>query len=98
MSTTLLVIVVAVALTFDFTNGFHDTANAIATAVSTRALSPRAAVLLAAVANLGCAFLTTARAKTVGTGLIDTHLATGTAVLAALVGPITRNLRSWYFG
>jgi inorganic phosphate transporter, PiT family len=98
MSTTLVVIVVAVALAFDFTNGFHDTANAIATAVSTRALSPRAAVLLAAVANLGGAFLTTAVAKTVGKGLIDTHLATGKLVLAALIGAITWNLLTWYFG
>ncbi|HEY2935152.1 MAG TPA: inorganic phosphate transporter [Gaiellaceae bacterium] len=98
MSTTLLVIVVAVALTFDFTNGFHDTANSIATAVSTRALSPRAAVLLAAVANLGGAFLTTAVAKTVGKGLIDTHLATGKLVLAALIGAIAWNLLTWYFG
>src|SRR5947209_2448445 len=98
MSTTLLVIVVAVALTFDFTNGFHDTANAIATAVSTRALSPRAAVLLAAAANLGGAFLTTAVAKTVGKGLIDTHLATGRLVLAALLGAIAWNLLTWYFG
>ncbi len=98
MSTTLLVIVVAVALTFDFTNGFHDTANSIATAVSTRALSPRLAVLLAAVANLAGAFLTTAVAKTVGKGLIDTHLATGKLVLAALVGAIAWNLLTWYFG
>src|SRR5439155_1268624 len=98
MSTTLLVIVVAVALTFDFTNGFHDTANSIATAVSTRALSPRAAVLLAAVANLGGAFLTTAVAKTVGKGLIDTHLATGKLVLAALIGAIAWNLLTWCFG
>src|SRR5436190_16931881 len=98
MSTALLVVIVAVALGFDFTNGFHDTANSIATAVSTRALSPRAAVLLAAVANLGGAFLTTAVAKTVGKGLIDTHLATGKLVLAALIGAIAWNLLTWYFG
>ncbi len=98
MSTTLLVIVVVVALGFDFTNGFHDTANSIATAVGTRALSPRMAVLIAAVANLGGAFLTTAVAKTVGKGLIDAHLATGTTVLAALVGAIAWNLFTWYFG
>ncbi len=98
MSTPLLVIVVVVALGFDFTNGFHDTANSIATAVSTRALSPRLAVLLAAVANLAGAFLTTAVAKTVGKGLIDTHLATGTTILAALIGAIAWNLLTWYFG
>src|SRR5436190_22211544 len=98
MSTALLVVIVAVALGFDFTNGFHDTANSIATAVSTRALSPRAAVLLAAVANLGGAFLTTAVAKTVGKGLIDTHLATGKLVLAALIGAIAWNLLTWWLG
>jgi PiT family inorganic phosphate transporter len=98
MSTPLLVIVVVVALGFDFTNGFHDTANSIATAVSTRALSPRVAVLMAAVANLAGAFLTTAVAKTVGKGLIDTHLATGTTILAALIGAIAWNLLTWYFG
>ena len=63
---TLLVVVVLVALGFDFTNGFHDTANAVATSVSTRALSPRLAVAIAAVANLAGAFVTTAVAKTVG--------------------------------
>ncbi len=98
MGTTLLVVVVIVALGFDFTNGFHDTANSIATAVSTRALSPRLAVLIAAVANLAGAFLTTAVAKTVGKGLIDTHLATGQTILAALAGAIAWNLLTWYFG
>ena len=64
------------ALGFDFTNGFHDTANAVATSVSTRALSPRLAVLIASIANLAGAFVTTAVAKTVGKGIIDTNLAT----------------------
>ena len=72
----LLVVVVVVALGFDFTNGFHDTANAVATSVSTRALTPRLAVLIASVANLAGAFVTTAVAKTVGKGIIDTGLAT----------------------
>ena len=67
---TLLVVVIVVALAFDFTNGFHDTANAVATSVSTRALSPRLAVLIAAIANLAGAFVTTAVAKTVGSGVI----------------------------
>src|SRR5881409_738442 len=98
MSTTLLVIVVAVALTFDFTNGFHDTANAVATSVSTRALSPRSAVFVAAVANLAGAFVTTAVAKTVGKGLIDTGLATEKTVLAALIGAIAWNLATWWLG
>jgi len=94
----LLVVVVVVALGFDFTNGFHDTANAVATSVSTRALSPRLAVLVAAVANLGGAFVTTAVAKTVGKGIIDTGLATEETVLAALIGAIAWNLITWWRG
>ena len=95
---TLLVVVIVVALAFDFTNGFHDTANAVATSVSTRALSPRLAVLIAAVANLAGAFVTTAVAKTVGKGIIDTGLATPKTVLAALIGAIAWNLATWYVG
>src|SRR5881398_177683 len=98
MDSALLVIVVVVALGFDFTNGFHDTANAVATSVSTRALSPRMAVLVAAVANLAGAFVTTAVAKTVGKGIIDTGLATPKTVLAAVVGAIAWNLLTWWFG
>jgi PiT family inorganic phosphate transporter len=94
----LLVVVVLVALGFDFTNGFHDTANAVATSVSTRALSPRLAVLVAAVANLAGAFVTTAVAKTVGKGIIDTGLATEKTVLAALLGAIVWNLITWWLG
>jgi PiT family inorganic phosphate transporter len=94
----LLVIVVAVALGFDFTNGFHDTANAIATSVSTRALSPRLAVAVAAVANLAGALVATAVAKTVGKGIIDAGLATEKTVFAALVGAISWNLLTWWFG
>src|SRR5919199_852847 len=91
MNEILLWVVVVVALGFDFTNGFHDTANAVATSVSTRALSPRLAVLVAAVANLAGAFVTTAVAKTVGKGIIDTGL-------AALLGAIAWNLITWWFG
>ncbi len=98
METVLLVVVVAVALGFDFTNGFHDTANAVATSVSTRALSPRLAVLIAAIANLAGAFVTTAVAKTVGKGIIDTGLATEKTVLAALIGAIAWNLFTWWLG
>ena len=87
-----------VALAFDFTNGFHDTANAVATSVSTRALSPRAAVFVAAIANLAGAFVTTAVAKTVGQGIIDTNLATEKTVLAALFGAIAWNLFTWRLG
>ena len=95
---TLLVIVVAVALLFDFTNGFHDTANAVATTVSTRALSPRIAVLIAAIANLGGAFVTTAVATTIGKGIIDSGLATEKTVLAAVIGGIVWNLITWWLG
>jgi inorganic phosphate transporter, PiT family len=94
----LLVIVVVVALGFDFTNGFHDTANAVATSVSTRAMSPRVAVAVAAAANLAGAFVTTAVAKTVGKGIIDTHLANEKTILAALLGAIAWNLLTWWFG
>jgi PiT family inorganic phosphate transporter len=83
---------------FDFTNGFHDTANYVATWVGTRALSPRMAVVVSAAANLAGAFVTTAVAKTVGKGIIDTGLATETTVLAALLGAIAWNLLTWWFG
>jgi PiT family inorganic phosphate transporter len=94
----LLVVVVAVGLGFDFTNGFHDTANYVATWVGTRALSPRVAVAVSAAANLAGAFVTTAVAKTVGKGIIDTGLATEKTVLAALIGAIAWNLMTWWVG
>jgi len=95
---TLLVITVVVALVFDFTNGFHDTANAVATSISTRALSPRLAVLIAAIANLAGAFVTTAVATTIGKGIIDTGLANPRTVLAAVAGAIVWNLITWRLG
>ncbi len=95
---TLLVITVCFALAFDFTNGFHDTANAVATSVSTRAMSPRLAVLVAALANLAGAFVTTAVATTVGKGIIDSSLATPKTVLAAVIGAIVWNLLTWWLG
>jgi PiT family inorganic phosphate transporter len=95
---TLLVVVIVVALAFDFTNGFHDTANAVATTVSTRALSPRLAVLIAAAANLAGAFVTTAVAKTVGKGIIDLGHITNQTLLAALLGAIVWNLITWWLG
>ena len=98
MATTLLVVVIVVGLGFDFTNGFHDTANYVATWVGTRALSPRAAVVVSASANLAGAFVTTAVAKTVGKGIIDTGLATEQTVLAALLGAIVWNLLTWRLG
>ena len=98
MNDVLVVVVVAVALGFDFTNGFHDTANAVATSVSTRAMTPRVAVAVAAAANLAGAFVTTAVAKTVGKGIIDPGLANEKTVLAALLGAITWNLLTWWLG
>jgi len=95
-----LVVTVAVALFFTYTNGFHDSANAIATSVSTRALTPRAALAMAAVMNLAGAFLGNGVAETVSKGLIDTpHGQSGMGILfAALVGAIVWNLVTWYFG
>src|SRR5881394_1738515 len=98
MNDVLLVVVVLVALGFDFTNGFHDTANAVATSVGTRALTPRVAVLIAAVANLAGAFVTTAVAKNVATGLINPALATMQTIFAALLGAIAWNLLTWRLG
>ena len=94
----LLVIIVFAALLFDYTNGFHDTANAIATSVSTRALSPRTAVIMAAVLNLVGALLYTGVAKTVGEGLVETDLVTLPLVLAALIGAIVWNFATWRYG
>ena len=94
----LLIAIVALAIVFDYTNGFHDTANAIATSVSTRALSPRVAVLMAAGLNLLGALVSTSVAKTVGEGLVDTALVTMEVVMAALVGAVVWNFATWYFG
>lgn len=95
-----LIVIVVVALAFDYTNGFHDAANSIAVAVSTKALTPRTALALAAVMNLIGALLSTSVAKTVGAGIIDAP--TGSEglqlVFAALVGAIVWNLITWYYG
>jgi len=93
-----LVAVVAVALFFDFTNGFHDTANSIATSVSTRALSPRLAVLTAAVLNFAGGFVSLKVAATVAKGIVDPEAITLKIVLGGLVGAITWNLITWYLG
>ncbi len=98
MEDALLVVVIVVALGFDFTNGFHDTANAVATSVSTRALPPRVAVLVASCANLAGAFVTTAVAKTVGKDVVDSGLVTTHTVLAALLGATAWNLLTWWLG
>src|SRR5436305_3939179 len=86
-----LVAVVVLALFFDFTNGFHDAANAIATTVSTRALSPRQAVLMAGLLNFAGAFISIKVATTVGKGIVATHAVTTKVVLAAVVGAIVWN-------
>jgi inorganic phosphate transporter, PiT family len=91
-------IVVATALAFDFTNGFHDTANAVATSISTRAMKPRVAVSLAAVLNFVGAFLSLEVAATIASGIVDANLVTPPIVFAGLVGAITWNLATWYFG
>ena len=93
-----LVIVVGTALAFDFTNGFHDTANAVATSISTRALSPRVAVGVAAILNFVGAFLSLAVAATIAKGIVDATLITPEIVFAGLIGAIFWNLLTWYFG
>ena len=93
-----LVAVVAVALFFDFTNGFHDTANSIATSVSTRALTPRAAVVSAAILNFLGAFASFEVAATVAKGIVIPEVITLEVVMAGLVGAITWNLITWYLG
>jgi PiT family inorganic phosphate transporter len=91
-------IIVVLALSFDFSNGVHDAANAIATTVTTRALSMGKAVAMAAVLNLIGAVVSTAVAKFIGKGLVDAHLVTLPIVAAALVGAISWNLLTWYYG
>src|ERR687888_1077181 len=94
----ILVIVVATALAFDFTNGFHDTANVVATSISTRAMSPRLAVACAAALNFAGAFISLKVAATVGKGIVETNAITPTIVFAGLIGAIAWNLITWYFG
>src|SRR5687768_1648436 len=94
----LLLVVIALAIVFDFINGFHDTANAIATVVATRVLTPLQAISMAAGLNFLGAISGTAVAKTIGSGLVDTSLVTQTAVAAALIGAIVWNLVTWYYG
>ena len=91
-------IVVITALAFDFTNGFHDTANAVATSISTRAMAPRVAVTIAAALNFVGAFLSLAVAATIASGIVDADLITPQIVFAGLIGAIAWNLATWYFG
>src|SRR3954447_17942167 len=93
-----LVIVVVTALLFDFTNGFHDTANVVATSISTRALSPRAAVALASGLNFVGAFISLAVAATIASDFVDQAAVTETVVFAGLIGAIAWNLVTWSFG
>ncbi|MCG2797618.1 MAG: inorganic phosphate transporter [Cellulomonas sp.] len=102
MESALVVLVVALALSFDYTNGFHDAANAIATSVSTRALTPRVALLMAAVMNFVGALLSTKVAETIATAIVDLQDAPArlslVVIVAALIGALTWNLITWWFG
>src|SRR3954471_9663735 len=97
-SDVLLVLVVATALAFDFTNGFHDTANVVATSISTKAMPPRIAVGYASVLNFVGAFLSLQVAATVASGIVEAGGVTLTVVFAGLVGAIVWNLVTWYAG
>lgn len=96
----LVVTIIVVALIFDYTNGFHDAANAIATAVGSKSLKPRAALIIAALGNLVGAFISEGVAKTVGSGIIDAEVSTAglLVVLSGLLGAIAWNLITWWFG
>ena len=95
-----MVIVIAMAMGFNYTNGFHDAANAIATSVSTRALTPRVALIMAAFMNLIGSFFGAEVAKTVGSGIVDLPEGTESLVVvfAALTGAIAWNLITWWYG
>jgi PiT family inorganic phosphate transporter len=94
----ILVIVVATALAFDFTNGFHDTANAVATSISTRALAPKVAVALAAILNFAGAFVSIKVAATIASGIVLADAINETVIFAGLIGAIVWNLVTWYYG
>src|SRR5882757_1986734 len=95
---TLFLLVLLAALAFEYINGFHDTANAIATVISTKVMSPRQAILLATGANLLGAFLGEAVAKTIGQGQVDKGVVTMMTILTALLGAIIWNLFTWWLG
>jgi PiT family inorganic phosphate transporter len=94
----MLCLVVLAALIFDYINGFHDTANAIATCISTRALSVKAAIIMAAVLNFAGAMISTKVATTIGKGIVDASNVTQMVVLAGIAGAIIWNLITWYYG
>ena len=94
----MLLAIIVLAVAFDYINGFHDTANAIATSVATRALAPAAAIAMATAFNFIGAFAGTAVAKTIGAGLVDEQTTTQAVVAAALIGAIAWNLFTWRLG
>lgn len=94
----LLIMVIVAALAFDYINGFHDTANAIATCVSTRALSVKAAIFMAAFLNFAGAMVSTKVASTIGKGIVDANHVTQLVVFAGVMGAIIWNLITWYYG
>ena len=95
---TIFLIVLLTALVFEYINGFHDAANAIATVVSTKVLTPRQAIALAVVFNLIGALMGTAVASTIGKGLVDANVVTMITIFSGLMGAITWNLVTWWFG
>lgn len=94
----IVLVVIATALVFDFTNGFHDTANAMATSIATGALKPKVAVLLSGVLNLVGAFLSVQVALTISSGLVDEAKITPVVIFSGLVGAVLWNLVTWYYG
>src|SRR5438034_7031486 len=98
MTLTLVFIVILVTLAFTYTNGFHDTANSIATVVGTKVLTPRQAIILATVTNLIGALVGTAVARTIAAGLVDADFVSSYTLICALLGAILWNLITWYVG
>ncbi len=96
--TLFLLLIILFALAFDFINGFHDTANAIATVISTRVLSPTAAILMAGLLNIAGALVATHVAATIAKGIVEPSMATNGLVLAAVIGAIVWNLITWFYG
>lgn len=98
LTTIVFVIIILLAVVFEYINGFHDSANAVATVVSTKALTPRKAIMYAAVLNLAGSLMGTHVAKTIGGGIVETGSVTQTVIACALLGAIIWNLLTWYFG
>lgn len=98
MTLTIVIFSIALALFFEFSNGFHDTANAVATSIATKALSPYQAILIAAIFNVIGALVSTNVAMTISKGLVDPHILGGIVLIATLISAIAWNLITWYFG